>query len=47
MNDELKIDVEIELDTLSMRSEHHELVEGAVEAAHTAIRNELEKLRTS
>lgn len=46
-NDELRIDIEVGLDTLSYRSEYRELVEGAVEAAHTAIRNELDKLRAS
>jgi Holliday junction resolvase len=46
-NDELKIDIEVGLDTLSNGSKYHELVEGALEAAHTAIKSELEKLRTS
>ena len=46
-NDELKIDIEIGLDTNSDGSNQHELVEGAVEAAHTAIRNELDRLRSS
>jgi len=46
-NDELSIDIEIGLDTLSNGSRYNELVEGAVEAAHTAVRNELDKLNTS
>jgi len=45
-NDELKIDIEIGLDALSNENGPRELVEGAVEAAHTAIRNELDRLRS-
>jgi tRNA(Phe) wybutosine-synthesizing methylase Tyw3 len=46
-NDELKIDIEVSLDTLLDKTDCHELVEGAVEAAHEAIKNELDRLRTS
>jgi uncharacterized alkaline shock family protein YloU len=45
-NDELNIDIEVGLEALSNTSDCNKLVEGAVEAAHTAIRNELEKFRT-
>jgi len=44
-NDELKVDIEIGLDTLSDGSNQREIVEGAVEAAHMAIRSELNRLR--
>ncbi len=45
-NDELKIDIEIGLEALPNRNGNNELVRGAVEAAHTAIRDELERLRS-
>ncbi len=43
-NDELKIDVEVNLEALSVKSNYRELVEGAVEAAHLAIKNELDEV---
>lgn len=46
-NDELKIDVEVSLEALTEKSNYRELVEGAVEAAHLAIKNELDEIGRS
>jgi Holliday junction resolvase len=46
-NDELIIDVEVSLEALPEKGNYRELVEGAVEAAHLAIKNELDEVERS
>jgi HEPN domain-containing protein len=46
-NDELIIDVEVSLEALPEKGNYRELVEGAVEAAHLAIKNELDEVKRS
>jgi GTP cyclohydrolase III len=47
VNDELKIDIEVGLGTAYDAYKHDELVQGAVEAAHNAIKNEIDRLRVT
>lgn len=46
VNDDLAISVEVNVDSLPSRENCQELVDGAVEAAHAAIKQELDKSRS-
>nr|MDO8135214.1 DUF3194 domain-containing protein [Candidatus Njordarchaeum guaymaensis] len=43
-NEDLKVDIEVDLDTFSDNEKYQEIVERGVEAAHTAIKDELDKI---
>jgi hypothetical protein len=43
-NGDLRVDIEVDLDTRSDNEKHQEIVEGGVEAAHTAVKDELDRI---
>jgi Holliday junction resolvase len=43
-NGDLKVDIEVDVGTLSDDGKHQEIVEAGVEAAHMAVKDELDKI---
>ncbi|WXG42893.1 MAG: DUF3194 domain-containing protein [Promethearchaeati archaeon SRVP18_Atabeyarchaeia-1] len=44
INEDLSFEVEVNLDTIQDKDTYQEIVDGAIEVAHAAIKNELDKL---